>query len=165
MLEVMIAITLLLMGLLALVSTSVAAQSLRESNRTRRLAVAALESVTEGLHAAARVATPDGTTWSDVMIAAYSPGGNPGGSFAVPGLGAWPGANDVCTVQLVTDETLTDADLGVELGMPRDLDHDGLVSNADVRGTARVLPVVVRMRWATALGNRELVQGIYVTEF
>ena len=72
---------------------------------------------------------------------------------------------DLRVCRPVGPESAPGGRLGVELGMPRDLDHDGLVSNTDVRGSARVLPVVVRMRWSTALGDRELVQGIYLTEF
>ena len=80
----------------------------------------------------------------------------------VPGLEPWVGENAVITVEVVTDETASDIDLGVRLGMPRDLDRDGIADNGDVRDTGRMLPVVVRARWLGASGPRQIEQGFFV---
>jgi hypothetical protein len=40
------------------------------------------------------------------------------------------------SIRIVTDETATDAALGMELGMPRDLNGDGDAADTDVSGHA-----------------------------
>ena len=55
---------------------------------------------------------------------------------------------------VITDETATDADVGMALGMPRDLDGDGNADNTDVALSALVLPVVIEAVWGPA-GKRE----------
>ena len=106
------------------------------------------------------VDSPNG--WAADVTARYAPGGNPGNTFDVQGLSPWPGEASIGTITIVTDETLTDADVGVDFGMPRDLDDDGVVDNLDVSATARVLPVVVRLRWNGPAGQRELEQGFFL---
>ena len=68
----------------------------------------------------------------------------------------------MCSVEVITDETMTDQELGVHLGLPRDLDADGEVTSVDVRGRALLLPVLLRARWHGAGGERELVRALYL---
>ena len=70
-----------------------------------------------------------------------------------------------CLGYLVTDETRTDAALGCQLGMPRDLDGDGLATNTNVSGTALLIPVVVRARWSGSRGNQAITHGFYLSRF
>lgn len=42
------------------------------------------------------------------------------------------------------------------LGMPRDLDGDGVISHTALSKTPLVLPVLVTIRWATSHGEREV---------
>jgi len=86
----------------------------------------------------------------DDLFARFGKDGTDGPSFDVPGL---PG-KDQGTITLVTDETSKDADLGMSIGMPRDLDGDGKVDSTDVTATARVLPVIVTVTW-TGRGQPE----------
>ena len=78
-------------------------------------------------------------------------------SFPVPGLrrdgAALPGE-----VLYVTNETLTDAQLGVPIGMPRDLDGDGVAATLDTMasGTATLVPVVVSVTWTGVAGTRSI---------
>ena len=163
--EAVVVMAILLMGLLAMTSTSVTVHSLRESDRERRLASSAMNSVVEDVKriSAAQIGTDP--SWSTNFVAAYEAGGIPGPAFPVRGLTPQAGQAAVCTVQVITDETVTDAELGVELGMPRDLDNDGNVDNNDVEGSASLLPVIVRAQWTGSAGNRTLVQGFFVLGF
>ena len=160
--EAVVVMSILLMGLLAMTSTSVTVHSLREADRERRIATAALDSIIEDCKRISNQQVGTDPTWSQNFFAAYSPGGNPGPEYPVAGLEPRDGEASVVTVTVITDETLTDAELGVTLGMPRDLDNDGLVSNTSVIGTASLLPVIVRVRWAGSAGGRELSQGFFV---
>ena len=78
------------------------------------------------------------------------------------GLSTADGQAAVGSVQVVTDEALTDAQLGFELGMPRDLDGDGQADNGDVTTGARILPVIVRTRWKGVSGEVFMAHPFYV---
>lgn len=158
--ETTVVMMILMVGLLAMTSTSVTVHSLRESDRDRRLALAGLESVIEDVRRISDASLGD--DWSRDLIAAYAAGGTPGPQINLRGLEAWAGNPSVLTVQIITDETTTDAELGVALGMPRDLNNDGAVDDADVSLDARILPVIVRAQWAGVSGNRQMAQGFYV---
>ena len=56
----------------------------------------------------------------------------------------------------------SDAEIELALGMPRDLDNDGAIDNPDVRTGARLLPVLITLRWRGVGGDRQLVRGFYV---
>jgi type II secretory pathway pseudopilin PulG len=160
--EAVVVLSILVMGLLAMTSTSVTVNALREADRERRLASSALDSIIEDIKRTAATQVGSDPSWSENFIKAYSPGGNPGPEYPVHGLEPQDGEASIVTITVTRDETLTDAEIGANLGMPRDLDNDGLVSNTDVNGTATILPVIVRLRWAGASGNRELVQSFFV---
>lgn len=59
-------------------------------------------------------------------------------------------------VSVVLDETVADADLGIEFGMPRDLDGDGLVDNIDTSATATLIPMVASVTWTGVAGTQTL---------
>ena len=165
MIEAVVVMSILLMGLLAMTSTSVTVHALRESDRERRLANSALDSIIEDVKGIANAQVGTDPTWSQNFANAYAIGGTPGPLYPVNGLQPRDGEPSVVSVTITTDETLTDQELGVNLGMPRDLDNDGLIDNADVTATATIMPVIVRVRWNGSSGNRELVQGFYVLGF
>ena len=158
-------VSVLLVGLLAMTSTSVVVNSLRRSASDHQAAQAAMQAIVEDLHAAARSADSDAANWAGDILAIYGPGGTPGATFPVQGLDPWTGETDIATVQLVTDETSTDAGLDVAAGMPRDLNGDGNVTETNTVGTAALLPAVVRVRWRGAAGQQELTQVVYLLRY
>ena len=164
-LEVLITASVLLVGLLAMTSTSVVVNSLRRNASDQQRAQAALQAIVEDLHATAREADDDATLWAGEVLAVYGVGGTPGNQLAVAGLDAWQGAPSVAPVQIVTDETTTAAALGVALGMPRDLAGDGAATSNDVTGGASLLPAVVQLRWTGSPGQHELTQVVYLLRY
>jgi type II secretory pathway pseudopilin PulG len=86
----------------------------------------------------------------DELVARFGTDGVDGPTFDVYGL---PG-QDQGVITLVIDETSKDADIGMSLGMPRDLDGDGKAETTDVSGSARVIPVIVAVTW-TGRGQSE----------
>ncbi len=56
----------------------------------------------------------------------------------------------------LTDETLTDTDIGLPLGMPRDLDGDGLSTNFDTSATATLLPLLAWATWTGVAGTQTI---------
>ena len=64
-----------------------------------------------------------GTNFTDVVTT------HQGAQVVLPGL-----TNGAITVTILTDETANDS-LAAELGLPRDLDGDGVASNANVSGS------------------------------
>lgn len=162
MIEAVVVMSILLTGLLAMTSTSVTVHALRESDRERRLANSALDSIIEDIKSISSTQVGTDPTWSQNFVNAYAVGGDPGPQYQVNGLTPRDGEPSIITVSVTTDETLTDQELGVNLGMPRDLDNDAAIDNADVTATATILPVIIRVRWDGTSGNREIVQGFYV---
>lgn len=160
--EIGLAMTILLVALMAMGASTLRMSSLRRQNRERAVAQNAIRALSEQIHATSDNLRRTSNDWSGDLITALSPGGQVGDSFAIQDLNAQIGEDSVGSIQIITDETLTDAALGFELGMPRDLDGDGSVDNTDVSGTARILPVVVRARWRGVSGNVQIVHPFYV---
>lgn len=163
--EVLVTASVLLIGLLAMTSTSFVANSLRRNASDQQVAQAGMQAIVEDLHAAAREASDDESQWAQDVIAVYGPGGNPGDEFDIDGLDSWNDFPTVAEVEIVTDETVTDADLGVSAGMPRDLDGDGAANDTDVTDSASLLPVVVRLRWQGASGRHQMSQVVYLLRY
>ena len=83
------------------------------------------------------------------------PGTAPGAWFAVPGLEPPPGAPAVGRLVFPTvDGELRETVVDVALGMPHDLDGDGLIDNADHSNNAIILPVAVQLEWASKSGRQ-----------
>ncbi|MEM6675764.1 MAG: prepilin-type N-terminal cleavage/methylation domain-containing protein [Planctomycetota bacterium] len=164
-LEVLITASVLLVGLLAMTSTSVVVNSLRRNASDQQRAQAAMQAIVEDLHATAREADDDPANWAGEVLAVYGPAGNPGNQIPVAGLDPWVGAPSVATVTIVTDETTTDAALGVALGMPRDLDGDGAATSPNVTGSASLLPAIVQLQWTGSTGQHQLNQVVYLLRY
>ena len=90
----------------------------------------------------------------------------PGTGFAVAGLS--PVADDpdglVGEILFPTEpgfggvelrERIDDPDLSTDLGLPRDLNGDGLIDEDDRSGDYQLLPVSIRLRWSGSTGVRE----------
>ncbi len=163
--EVVITAAVLFIGLLAMTSTSWVVHSLRGTHADKQVAHQALQGVVEDLYALSEIAREDEDGWAPTILDRFGGAGNPGPNFNVRGLDPWPGEASVGTVTIVTDETATDIDLGVALGMPRDLNGDGAVNDTNVGDDAVLLPVIVQLRWRGEAGNRQLRQSIYLLAY
>ena len=96
------------------------------------------------VNAVAELAERIAATPIDSVYATWGPGGTEGPTFTVAALA---GVKHSGKVVVVIDETKTDAALGYSLGMPRDLDGDGVATNTNVSTTARVLLVMLDLSW------------------
>lgn len=163
--EVLVTASVLLIGLMAMTSTSVVVNSLRRSASDQQRAQGALQAIVEDLHAIAREADSNSANWAGDILDVYGAGGNPGNQFDVDGLTPWAGNPNVATVTVVTDETATDALLGAAVGMPRDLDGDGLATNVDVTDGASLLPAVVTLQWRGTSGQQQISQVVYLLRY
>ena len=164
--EVGLAITILVIAVVAMSASTCRLHMLRRQNREITLAQNAVRSAVEQIQALSqRTAqnTPD--TWAQDMIAALAPGGAIGNTFDAREVDTQDGEASVGTIQIISDETMTDAALGLDMGMPRDLDGDGVADNADVSAVARILPVIVRVRWRGNRGNGQIEHPFYVVGY
>jgi type II secretory pathway pseudopilin PulG len=161
-LEIAIAVTVLAAGLGSAVYSLLTASALERSTRERALALQAAESSLEALQASAfdeAFARFNATALDDP-----AGGLSPGNAFAVPGLEPWPGDADGLPGEILfpgDGVALFENVVVPELGMPRDLtlDDPPVIDGIDHAADYRVLPVLVRVRWAGARGNREFVLG------
>jgi type II secretory pathway pseudopilin PulG len=160
-LELIVTGALLLFGLLAITSTVLNARNLQQADHDRRLAEDAMRSTMESLRAFGNVSLGGGA-WSSEVVSAFLPEGSPGNAFAVRGLAPVEGEAAVGSIEIVTDETAADP-MGVDLGLPRDLNGDGDEEDEDVSADAALLPVVLRLRWASAGGERQLAHGFFLS--
>lgn len=150
----------------AIVSASISNRVTQESAMATRAARSAMEVL-------------KGTEFSEAFasfnrLEADDPGGAGtalGGLFAVEGLD--PTADDadgfvgeiVFPVDPAAPGVLReDLDLP-ELGMPRDLNGDGVVDGADHSGDYRILPVLVRLEWRGRATTARLSYKTLLTEF
>ena len=162
MLEVSLALTILVVALVATRASNMRLHRLQRVTRARNVAPTAAQTISETVQAIARDGLSDPAGWANHLVTALANGGQLGNTFQVPELATVEGEASVGTIQLITDETLTDAALGLQLGLPRDLNGDG-DSNDAIAGTgARLLPVVVRLRWRSQAGVQTLVHPFYV---
>ncbi len=162
MLEVSLALTVLVVALVATTASNMRLNSLRRSNRERVVAHNAVQSIAESVQAIAREGVTDPGGFGNHVVAALSAGGSLGTTFEVPELTPVAGATSVGSIVVVTDETLTDAALQAELGMPRDLNGDGDALDTNVTVSSRLLPVVITLRWHSQSGDHRVVHPLYV---
>lgn len=158
--ELMVAITLLVIAVGGMAMTIVSGNALEATNEETTLAYEAARQTMEELRA---------TDVADVF-AAYNtdpgddPVGAPGSGFAVAGLNLQAGDPDGLCGRVVLPETPgvgTDVDLREDLvdasfGMPRDLNGDGAIDALDHAGDYVVLPVRVLVEWTGRSGNRTI---------
>lgn len=161
--EIGLAMSVLMVALMAMSASTLQTHALRRQNRERAVAQNQLRVLSEEIHSLAdQIRREGGGVWSHSFVQALSPGGTLGDTFDIPGLTPREGEATVGTITLILDESQTDAALGLELGMPRDLDGDGAADNADVTATARILPVLVTARWRGISGDVQVRHPFYV---
>ncbi len=164
-LEITIFTAIMLMGLLAMTSTSLTVSHLSRQNAEKAAARSALQAIVEEIRGVSNGMNGADPSWSQVFLANYAPDGVVGNQFPVTALPETNGAPALCTVTIVVDETRTDADIGCRLGMPRDLDNDGFADSIDVTDSAQILPVVATVVWFGIAGEQSLSQGFYVLSY
>jgi hypothetical protein len=162
MVEVAIATVLLLFALGGLSTTVVSSLRLADSNGELAVASAAVHQVAERLQA-----EEFATLWARYNgDAADDPGGAgtaPGPGFVVDGLRAVPGDPDGLVGEIrFPDLTaggvwqLREDVVDASVGMPRDLNADGVVDAFDHGDDYVLLPVSVRLEWRDAAGDRNV---------
>jgi prepilin-type N-terminal cleavage/methylation domain-containing protein len=163
-LEVTLAMTVLLVAMMAASASTLRMHTLRRVNRERVVAQNGVRSVSERLQSLSTRGLVDPAGWSTTVLRGVAAGGEVGPTFDLRELQPRAGAASLGTVEVVTDETKTDLELGAQLGMPRDLDGDGTATSTDVSTTALLLPVVVRARWHGAGGDGRVQHGFFLAK-
>jgi len=156
--ELTVSITVLTVALCAVASTVVTTGALNQQSHETEVARRAAENMIEVLRntpIANVFALYDTSTADD-------PGGAgtaPGARFAVPGLKPLPGAPGgmAGTIFLPSaGPTLREDTIDATLGLPRDLNTDGVVDAKDHASDYQVLPVRVRIQWSSQHGPRTI---------
>lgn len=164
--ELALAMTVLMVALMSISAATLRAHTLRRQNRERALAQNAIRSWAERIHSVSyREAAENPAGWVQQVLQTYGPGGQVGDTFDVEGLNPVVADGQVGSLVFVTDETATDAALGVELGMPRDLNGDSDATDGDVTGDARILPVIITIQWRGVSGTSQLRHPFYIAGF
>ena len=160
-----ISVSILMIGIVSVVSATSRMHALRQATREQTLAMNAMRSIGERIHAASARLSGDTADWARDLTDIYGPGGTFGETFTVTGLTPFGNAPAVGSIQLITDETVSDAALGFQVGMPRDLNGDNDALDTDVRLNARILPVLLTVEWTGRHGRQVKSQGLYVTGY
>jgi prepilin-type N-terminal cleavage/methylation domain-containing protein len=161
-LEVTLAMSVLVIAMMAISATTLRVHALRRENRDRSVAENGVRMIAERIQSASRLARTDPAGWAQNVVTSLSAGGSIGNKFDLADLIPVDAGSSVGSITVVTNENLTDAFLDAQLGMPRDLDGDGIVGNGDVSHSARLLPVIVRARWKGVGSKQEIVHPFYV---
>jgi prepilin-type N-terminal cleavage/methylation domain-containing protein len=159
--ELLIVVTVLIVAFLSLSKALVTSMALTRVNRESALAsdgVREMAETLEGLSDFAGIFRLYNSDPGDDP----GPGTAPGSGFAVPGLSPIEGDDDgfvgeivFPTLDVLGQQQLREDVLLPELGMPRDLDGNGTSNDPDDKAnTYRLLPVIVRVRWLGATGER-----------
>jgi len=148
-LEGLIAFTTLSIAMMGILSTVVETNALRISTRESMVASQAAQSVLDEMTTAdfaQLFALYNGDPADDPAGA----GTAPGSGFAVPGLQAFQGDPDGLPGRIEFPGgplALREDAVDPGLGMPRDLDSDGVVDGDDHSGDYTLLPVRIRVEW------------------
>jgi len=164
--ELSLAMTILVVALVSISAATLRSHALRRQNREHTLAYGAIRSISERIHSFSYITvenSPD--TWVQDVLATYGPGGVVGNTFDIEGLNPVGANASVGSITFVTDETLSDADVGAELGLPRDLNGDLDATDNDVTGDARILPVVVTLNYQGSSGAVTLTHAFLAVGF
>ncbi len=164
--ELSLAMTVLVVALVSISAATLRAHSLRRQNRETTLAYGAIRSAAERVHSFSYITVEDSPeTWVQDMLATYGPGGTVGNTFDVEGLNPVGAGGTVGTITFITDETLTDAAINAEFGMPRDLNGDLDAADNDVTGDARILPVILNVSYRGGSGVVNLTHSFLAVGF
>ncbi len=164
--ELAVSITVMVFALCAAASTVITTGALNQKNHETEVARRAAENMIEVLR---------NTTFEKVFptynaAPADDPNGAgtaPGNLFAVTGLTPIAGApGGVCGTILFPSAgpALFENTNDPTLGMPRDLNADGVIDAANHAGDNRVLPVRVRIRWQSKNGPRTVELSTLLSE-
>lgn len=146
--ELLIVIGILVIAFLAMSQTLITSMKLTGTNRESACATDGLRNMMETLqgvqdfHSIFRLYNRDPSDDGGAVA--------PGSNFAVAGLQAVPGDPDGFVGEIVfpTIGTQLREDLvDPALGMPRDLNGDGVIDSLDHALDYRILPVLLRIRW------------------
>lgn len=158
MLEIMFSITVLMVAVSGMASAMISSMRLDRVNSETSVAHEAARQVME------TVQSQDFAT----VFAMYNadddddPGGvgtAPGAGFAVGGLRPQAGDPDGLAGLVMfpsQGNQIREDAVDATLGMPRDLNADGVIDAADHSADYRLLPVRVRIQWRGVTGNRVL---------
>jgi type II secretory pathway pseudopilin PulG len=159
--ELAVGIAVLIVGVLGFAQTLVSIERTHLKTRQDSRATQAARAVLEAIES-----VPFNEAFRRYnLLATDDPGGTgtaPGGGFAVEGLTAPPGDADGLPGEVIfptpnaSPGQLREDVVLPELGMPRDLDGDGVIENTSVAGAYWVLPVIVRVRWVGPAGPGEV---------
>ena len=157
--EILISVAVMLIALLAGVSSVTSASVLSQTNQETSSALQVAQGAMETLR---------GSSFNDLLRTyneddADDPAGTgsaPGPHFAVPLLQAQAGDLDGLAGEILLPLTSTgqliERQNRPEFGLPRDLNGDGVIDNVDHASDYTLLPVTVRVRWRGRTGNRQL---------
>lgn len=156
--EVMVAMSVLVVGLLAYTRAVASAALAARTTRETTLATEAAWRVVESMRAQQnfnQVFSLYNTTAADDPMGIAAPGAN----FAVPGLRPVIGDADGMPGEIVFPTStvggvvqLREDTVNVKLGMPRDLNGDGVIDALDHSTDYKLLPVIVRVCWQGSAG-------------
>lgn len=155
--EILCAISVLMISVLGFAQAITASARNTQATKERTLAMQGARRMLEEIEANVFAEA----FWRYNDYATDDPGGAgtaQGSRFAVPGLHLQDGDTDGFVGEIVFPtrvglpgslrEDIADA----KLGMPRDLNGDGVIDSANHGGNYRLLPVLVRVRWRGAAG-------------
>ncbi|MBK7877603.1 MAG: hypothetical protein IPJ77_18090 [Planctomycetes bacterium] len=165
-LEVTISATVLVVGVLGMVTSVAASLKLVEANREMMVAHQAARALAEQMQNGnfSQVFAEYNTVTSDDPAGA---GRGHGATFDVPGLRTTSedceeaqragGTASVGAIEFPTQGTaLSESVVDAALGMPRDLNGDGVITSGAMPGSYLVLPVRIRLRWSGTAGTRTM---------
>jgi hypothetical protein len=149
----MMVVSVLAVAFLALSQSLVGSMQLNRVNRESALALSGIREMVEILEGTGEFASVFSRFNADPADDPPS-GPSPGNFFAVAGLEPAGGDPDGFVGEIVFPTLTTAAGLELredvvdpDLGMPRDLNGDGLEDALDHSGDYRLLPVLLRLRW------------------
>jgi prepilin-type N-terminal cleavage/methylation domain-containing protein len=159
--ELMIAVVVLAIAVCGLSSSILSSMVLNRVNRETTVAQQAAREMLEQIH---------GEEFGQAFFAFNATVGDYGGldvergpGFAVPGLDVRTGDPDGLagrvvfpTIDVLGAEQLREDVVDAALGLPRDLDGDGVIGTDDVSGDYILLPVRIVVEWRGVRGDRQL---------
>jgi prepilin-type N-terminal cleavage/methylation domain-containing protein len=157
-LELVIAIVIFTVAVGALARSLMGGFALGESTKDRVLAMSAIENTV------AKVSAEDFTTAfyhynSNAADDPLGAGSSVGSGFAILSLEAIPGDVDGLAGEIMfpgNGTTLREDVVDLDLGMPRDLNGDGVIDGLDHSTDYTLLPVRIQVSWTGADGVQEL---------
>ncbi len=170
-LDVAITVSVVAIGLLAQASLTISSYSQTALNKERRLAMQGVRSqleVIKGMELANVFAAFDESTDND-------PADAPGPHFDIKGLRPIPGDADGHVGRVVlpvgdppessesSDPVLREDVSDTLMGMPYDLDGDGIIDSLPKNGTCIHLPVTIEVEWTGKIGRQILQLTTWLT--